>query len=107
MPVQLAPLFFLLFATFAFNCVPTPVLAAASAAMAVDADGGEDGDPITPAFVTASCEADQDEAGPFLLSTRETYLDHHRFCGASGASVPQIDDFGDPRGFEARGPPGA
>jgi hypothetical protein len=103
-PVQLAPLFFLLFTSFAFNCTPTPALAA-PAAIAMDYDGGEDSDPIGPPSLGETRAYDADDLDPYALGLRDAYLDHVRFCGGAGASVPQIDDFGYPRGFEARGPP--
>lgn len=103
-PVQLAPLLFLLFTSFSFNCAPTPALAAPAAIM-VDYDGGDDSDPFTPTSIGENRASDSDDLDPYALALRNVYLDHVRFRGGAGASIPQIDDFGYPRGFEARGPP--
>jgi hypothetical protein len=103
--VRLAPLLILLFASFLLDCIPSPVLAAPVGISLDQGDGGEDGDPHTPNYVGASRDCDPDDMDPYSLGLQDAYLNFCYFRGRAGASGPQIDDFGGPRGFDARGPP--
>ena len=103
--VRLAPFVLLLFASFLLDCIPSPALAAPAALSLDQGDGGEDGEPLYPILTGEGRDNESEGLDPYSLGLRQTYLNHLRFRGTAGKSRPQIDDFGDPRWFEARGPP--